>query len=1103
MDWIPKTQWDGLVYIHGVLNAHRTESNLNSLVLSSGDFGLAYLTERWAARFVTELLRNYTVCFIGYSIEDRVLRYMMDAHAADQEMGASRPEMFAFGPYVTGKEAEADNEWRTKKVTPILYCKDHGHDPLHDTLHAWAGIYRDGVRGKEQIVTEGARTGPQASTKEDDFVGRVLWALSDRTGAPARVFAEMDPVPSLEWLEPLARTDFGHFDLARFGVTPDKKVNRKLAFSLIARPSPFEPKPWMTLVSGGSGGRPWDNVMWNIARWLIRHLDDPNLLLWLVKQGGQLHSELIEHIRRTMDGLAKLESAGKTEKLEDIRAKAPNAIPRPAMRKLWDLVLTGRAKSAEDDRGLYQWRERFSRDGLTTSLRLELREKLTPRVALSEPFDWPTDDEEGAGEDRIRNLVEPRIELSAQSVHWALQELPQNEAWRKALGDLLPDFNALLVDALDLMREVGGIDEKNDLSYVHQPSISQHPQNHALQDWTALIDLTRDAWLAVAHQSPERARLAAEGWRHMPYALFRRLAFFAAAHREVIPHRVGLDWLLADDGWWLWSIETTRESYRLMVALAPGFERTDLKRLEAAILGGPPRAMYREDLEPEFWTSIYDNEIWLRLAKIDQSGAELSADAKKRLIELSDRYREWKLADDERDEFPGWVGEWRELEEVVPTPRRRRELVQWIKEHEESGYPREDDWQQRCRDDFPTTACTLCALSRDGQWPRSRWQAALQAWSEEKLIKRSWRYMGPILSKAPVELLQALSSTVGFWLREVANAFEGDEKTLLMFCDRVLTLEYEVEPASDDVLTRAINHPVGRVTEALVRWWYGRTLADRQGLPSEIKATFTKICNPQFETFRHGRVVLAIRVLTLFRVDPDWTTEHLLPLFDWERSNVEARAAWKGYLHAPRLYRPLMEALKPAFLETAQHYDALGQHGRQYSAVLVYAALDPADVFENEELADATRELPQEALHEAAGTLIRALDGAGDQRKEYWTNRVEPYLRNIWPKTSDRASSAIAEHFCRVCIAAREAFPIALEFIYPWLRALEQPDHIVDLLHEKEICRKFPHAALKLLDAIIDGTTQWAPRDLKECLEDIRNAEGGLENDPRFQRLRK
>ena len=32
---------------------------------AGGDFGLAYLTECWAARFVSELFRNYTVCFVG------------------------------------------------------------------------------------------------------------------------------------------------------------------------------------------------------------------------------------------------------------------------------------------------------------------------------------------------------------------------------------------------------------------------------------------------------------------------------------------------------------------------------------------------------------------------------------------------------------------------------------------------------------------------------------------------------------------------------------------------------------------------------------------------------------------------------------------------------------------------------------------------------------------------------------------------------------------------------------------------------------------------------------------------------------------------------
>ena len=88
--------------------------------------------------------------------------------------------------------------------------------------------------------------------------------------------------------------------------------------------------------------------------------------------------------------------------------------------------------------------------------------------------------------------------------------------------------------------------------------------------------------------------------------------------------------------------------------------------------------MYREDIEPESWTELRDNEIWMRLAKIDQSGATLSTDANQRLIELSERHPDWRLSDEQREEIPGWAGGWHELNEIVPTPRRRRELVEWI-----------------------------------------------------------------------------------------------------------------------------------------------------------------------------------------------------------------------------------------------------------------------------------------------------------------------------------------------------------------------------------------------------------------------------------------
>ena len=56
---IPKKhRWDGIVYLHGLLPKTKDDSALNSVVVTSGDFGLAYLTERWAARFATELFRQ-------------------------------------------------------------------------------------------------------------------------------------------------------------------------------------------------------------------------------------------------------------------------------------------------------------------------------------------------------------------------------------------------------------------------------------------------------------------------------------------------------------------------------------------------------------------------------------------------------------------------------------------------------------------------------------------------------------------------------------------------------------------------------------------------------------------------------------------------------------------------------------------------------------------------------------------------------------------------------------------------------------------------------------------------------------------------------------
>lgn len=1096
---VPKSRWDGLVYLHGLLTEPVKPADLNRLVVSSGDFGLAYLTERWAARFVSELFRNYTVCFVGYSITDPVLRYMMDALAADRLLGESSPEMFAFGSYSKGRKDERASEWCAKHVTPILYREHNKHIYLHKTLRAWAKTYRDGVRGKEHIVIESAMARPLMSTTQDDFVGRMLWALSDPLGLPAKRFAELDPVPSLDWLVPLSEVRYRKEDLRRFGISPAKTADNDLKFSLISRPSPYSLASWMSVVDAGFCRGQWDEVMRQLASWLVRHLDDPNLLLWLVKGGGQLNESLVTCIERRLEHQADIEMKSGKAEIEYIRANAPNEIAGPLMRTLWRLLLTGRVKSWRLDLNLYRWRDRFKRDGLTASLRFDLREMLAPRVSLSEPYHRMGDEESKREAKLIRDLVEWEVVLSADHVHSGLRGLSDDKQWRVALPELLSDFTGLLRDALDLMRELGGAENRRDLSYMHLPSVSPHPQNNDYHDWTVLIELTRDAWLALAEYSPARAALEAEVWGNAQYPVFRRLLFFAAAQDGVISHRRALDWLLADEHWWLWSVETERETIRLLVSLAPKLDEPMLDELVHAIISGPP-AVLDNAADSDHWGRVMDRKIQLRLAKISHAGAALSEAGKKILDELSIQYPEFKLAADERDEFPYWTGDGDEWRKFNATPRRRRELTKWLKLHSNEDFWQEDDWRQRCKDNFATTACALYVLACDDVWPTDRWSAALQAWSEERLINISWRHMAPVINNAPSDVMQDLAHSISWWIKAVAKGFNGNENLFLSLSSRVLALDYPEVADVDDAVSHAINHPVGQVTQALLHFWYRTTLEDGQGIPGELRQIFSALCDTRVDKYRHGRVILTAHVVAIFRVDEDWARQYLLPLFDWEYSQAEASSAWEGFLWSPRLYRPLMEQIKNSFLEAAQHYNLLGAHRGQYAAMLTLAALDRSDTFSVAELARATGLLPSDGLHSVARTLVRAFDGAGDQRMDYWANRVIPYISTIWPKNREHASPRIAESIARLCIIAKELFPEALAKLRPWLQFLPHPEVIIRQLSESGLCHKFPQPSLDFLGLVVDTTQRLPASDLGACLEQILNAAPELEGD-QFQRL--
>jgi len=178
----------------------------------------------------------------------------------------------------------------------------------------------------------------------------------------------------------------------------------------------------------------------------------------------------------------------------------------------------------------------------------------------------------------------------------------------------------------------------------------------------------------------------------------------------------------------------------------------------------------------------------------------------------------------------------------------------------------------------------------------------------------------------------------------------------------------------------------------------------------------------------------------------------------------------------------------------------LGGHGRQYAAVLTYAALDPTADYLAQEFQAAFGALPQEGLQEAAQALLQAIEGAGKLREDYWKNRIRPFWQHIWPKSRDLMSERIAESLVRLSIAARGEFPDALATVRDWLLPVEHPYHVVHPLHEFGLAKRFPEETLILLDAVFDKQP-WAPRELQQFLQEVAEAAPGLAQDPRHQRL--
>jgi hypothetical protein len=139
----------GILHLHGRLADDSLKLEATDLILTSADFGDAYLRDGWASQYVEDRMRINTLVLVGYGAEDAALRLLLETLDADRDRFRDLNDIYA----VEKRSDDSASLWKAKGIKPIEFPD---YDIIYDTLAEWAQYVMDptgyGRRRVEEIL---------------------------------------------------------------------------------------------------------------------------------------------------------------------------------------------------------------------------------------------------------------------------------------------------------------------------------------------------------------------------------------------------------------------------------------------------------------------------------------------------------------------------------------------------------------------------------------------------------------------------------------------------------------------------------------------------------------------------------------------------------------------------------------------------------------------------------------------------------------------------------------------------------------------------------------------------------------------------------------
>jgi len=628
-------EMDGIIHIHGCVNKDYTGSEGDGFVLSSSEFGLAYLADGWATAFFRQVLDRYVVVFVGYTADDPPVQYLLEA--LNKQSGAL-DGVYAFQ---SGVENDSSAKWKHKGVQAISYSGSDGHDALWKTLEAWAKRARNPEEWHTAVI-QLAKQGPERLQPHER--GQVAHIVSTLEGM--RRYSEGDDPPPAEWLcvfdpyrryaKPSYLGGFGqrgpYFDpFDTYGLDSDQvppKINPEDSYTPYTHrevptgswdcfaTNPLDRKNLQEYNFPAFRGRWAANTpilpvrLHQLGVWISKIANQPASVWWAASQKG-LHPEIRKRIQLELERSSNRSSS----------------VIRQAWRYLFE---AWEEQPAENRSDWYELKAIINADGWNSATIRKFAAINRPYLKAEKSY-WTGPKPPGGQEDfTLRDMVVLDVEYPNQG-----NDATIPDEW---LELTICEIRKNLETALLLETELGGYGLHNISPIVSDDEVHNDPygRKHGLSGYLIFFASLFERLIQL---NPDGARQEFAAWRVNDETIFARLRIWAARYDQLVSTEDFAHLMrdLGDDAFW-----GSRHQRDLLLVLANRWGDLDeptRKVIEERLLGGRRKWEGEEDSE---FIEHRAMGILNRLGWLKEKGCDFTFDFDTCIQQLQNDGPKWK-----------------------------------------------------------------------------------------------------------------------------------------------------------------------------------------------------------------------------------------------------------------------------------------------------------------------------------------------------------------------------------------------------------------------------------------------------------------------------